>query len=93
MRTKENLVNPVSDYYLYQPSTIASRVYLYPKEIGYFFYEPGYWRSRIQYDSFLLMYIAKEPARFSFQISSITIQDIYVCLNNIYMIKEIVPHK
>lgn len=36
MRTKENLVNPVSDYYLYQPSTIASRVYLYPKEIGYF---------------------------------------------------------
>lgn len=59
MRTKENLVNPASDYYLYQPSTIASRLYLYPKEIGYFYYEPGYWRSRIQYNSFLLMYIAK----------------------------------
>ena len=36
MRTKENLVNPDSDYYIYQPSTIASRLYLYPKEIGYF---------------------------------------------------------
>ena len=59
MRTKENLVNPDSDYYIYQPSTIASRLYLYPKEIGYFYYEPGYWRSRIQYNSFLLMYIAK----------------------------------
>ena len=59
MRTKENLVNPASDYYLYQPSTIASKLYLYPKEIGYFYYEPGYWRSRIQYNSFLLMYIAK----------------------------------
>ena len=42
MRTKENLVNPASDYYLYQPSTIASKLYLYPKEIGYFYYEPGY---------------------------------------------------
>lgn len=53
MRTKENLVNPDSDYYIYQPSTIASRLYLYPKEIGYFYYEPGYWRSRIQYLSLI----------------------------------------
>lgn len=59
MKAKEKLVSPNSDYYLYQPSTLASKLYLYPKELGCFFYEPGYWRSRIQYNSFLLMYIIK----------------------------------
>lgn len=59
MNAKEMKIDPTSDYYLYQPSTIASRLYLFPKEIGYFFYEPGYRRSRIRHNSFLLMYLVK----------------------------------
>lgn len=59
MFTKEALILPKSDYYLYQPSTTAARIYLYPKETGFFYYEPRYWRSRIRYNSFLLMYISK----------------------------------
>ena len=36
MRTKENLVNPASDYYLYQPSTIASKLIFIRKKSDIF---------------------------------------------------------
>lgn len=36
MRTKENLVNPDSDYYIYQPSTIASRLIFIRKKSDIF---------------------------------------------------------
>ncbi len=59
MRSKEALVSANSDYYLYQPSTVASRIYLYPIVLGYFYYESGYHLQRTRYDSFLLMHVIK----------------------------------
>jgi AraC-like DNA-binding protein len=59
MRSTELRVAPSSDYYLYQPSTIASRLYLSPIALGYFYYEAGYHIRRSNYDSFLLMHIVK----------------------------------
>ena len=41
MKSKENYVSENSDYYLYQPSTVASQIYLYPTVIGHFFYQAG----------------------------------------------------
>lgn len=58
MHTKEPGVLARSDYYTYQPSAIASRLYLSPIAVGRFYYIPGYYLQRIRYDSFLLMYIA-----------------------------------
>ena len=52
-------ISPSSDYYIYTPSTMARKLYLYPICLGYFIYEPGYFISRNSYDSFLVMYIAK----------------------------------
>lgn len=57
MRSKEAKVTAASDYYLYVPSAVASRIYLYPIVLGYFYYEPGYYLKRNKYDSFLLMHI------------------------------------
>lgn len=59
MRSKEAKVAADSDYYLYQPSAVASRIYLYPTVIGYFHYEPGYHLQRSSYDSFLLMHVTR----------------------------------
>jgi AraC-like DNA-binding protein len=57
MRSNERNVAPASDYYLYQPSVVASKIYLYPIAIGYFYYKAGYQLQRSNYDSFLLMQI------------------------------------
>ena len=57
MRSKEAKVQAKSDYYTYQPSAVASRIYLYPTVVGCFFYEPGYSLHRNNFDSFLLMHI------------------------------------
>lgn len=57
MRSKEAKVAAKSDYYTYQPSAVASRIYLYPTVVGYFYYEPGYNLHRNNFDSFLLMHI------------------------------------
>ncbi|MDO5345792.1 MAG: AraC family transcriptional regulator [Lachnospiraceae bacterium] len=59
MFSKEALVTSNSDYYLYQPSAIASKIYLYPIVLGYFYYKPGYHLQRTHYDSFLLMHVIK----------------------------------
>lgn len=50
-------ISPLSDYYFYTPSVMARKLYLYPICLGYFIYEPGYYISRKNYDSFLVMYI------------------------------------
>lgn len=57
MRSKESGVHEKSDYYTYQPSAVASKLYLYPVVIGHFYYEPGYYLQRNKYDSILLMHI------------------------------------
>lgn len=59
MRSQEAKVSPASDYYVYAPSALAARLYLYPTSVGYFYYEAGYWIRRNRFDSFLIMYISK----------------------------------
>lgn len=57
MRSYELKVSSKSDYYVYAPSAIAKKLYLYPVSIGHFFYEPDYFINRNSFDSFLIMYI------------------------------------
>ena len=59
MHSKEKLVRENSQYFVYSPSAVAARVYLYPMITGYFYYEPGYFIRRSHYDNYLIMYIAK----------------------------------
>lgn len=59
MRSQEAKVSPASDYYVYAPSALAARLYLYPTSVGYFYYEAGYRIRRNRFDSFLIMYISK----------------------------------
>lgn len=59
MRSQESKVSGQSDYYIYTPSMIAQKLYIYPKYTGYFIYEAGYHIRRNSYDSYLIMYIAK----------------------------------
>lgn len=67
MRSKEALVKPDSDYYLYQPSTAATRIYLYPIVLGHFYYQAGYHLQRSHYDSFLLMHVHRGSCRVRLQ--------------------------
>lgn len=57
MRSKELFVLPKSDYFTYQPSAVAARLYLAPIAVGHFYYEPSYYLQRNKYDSFLLMHV------------------------------------
>lgn len=59
MRSKELKVSQLSDYYVYAPSALAKKIYLYPLSTGFFIYEPDYFISRKSFDSFLIMYISK----------------------------------
>lgn len=59
MRSTEFKVSPQSDYYVYTPSALARKLYLYPLLTGYFIYEPGYFIERNHFDNFLIMYISK----------------------------------
>ena len=59
MRSKELKVSPLSEYFVYTPSALALKLYLYPLFIGNFIYEPDYLIKRNNYDSFLIMYITK----------------------------------
>lgn len=59
MRSQELKVSPLSDFYVYAPSALAQKLYLYPLSVGYFIYEPGYYIRRSSFDSFLVMYIEK----------------------------------
>ena len=42
MRSKELKVSQLSDYYVYAPSALAKKIYLYPLSTGFFIYEPDY---------------------------------------------------
>ena len=59
MLSTESGVIPGSDYYIYTPSTQAESLFLYPINVGYFRYRPGYCLRRDSYDSFLIMYMRK----------------------------------
>ena len=57
MHSSERHVTPDSDYYVYEPSTLARDVYLYPLSSGHFRYTGGYRNARRSFDSFELFYI------------------------------------
>ena len=57
MKSVEQKVSPVSDYYINSPSKAAQEMFLYPLQCGVFTYDPGYVLNRSSFDSFLLMYI------------------------------------
>ena len=54
MHSSERHVTPDSDYYIYEPSTLAREVYLYPLSSGHFRYTGGYRNIRRSVDSFEL---------------------------------------
>lgn len=57
MKTREALVSPESEYFVYTPSRSARELFFYPLQCGRFIYEVGYSLYRESYDSFLLMYV------------------------------------
>ena len=57
MKSVEQKVSPVSDYYIHSPGKTAQEMFLYPLQCGLFTYEPGYILKRSSFDSFLLAYI------------------------------------
>ncbi len=67
MKSCEDLVAPVSDYFIYSPSRMAQETFLYPLQCGLFSYLPGYSLTRESFDSFLLMYIQKGELELSFE--------------------------
>lgn len=59
MHPQEINVSPLSDYYVYAPSALAQKLYLYPLSVGHFLYKPGYWIQRNSFDSFLILSLTK----------------------------------
>ena len=59
MQIRETNVSSLSEYYIYTPSTLARKLYLYPLIVGHSFYEPGYLLQRNNFNNFLIMYISK----------------------------------
>ena len=57
MHSSEKHVTPDSDYFIYEPSTLARDVYLYPLSTGHFRYTGGYRNQRRSFDSFELFYV------------------------------------
>lgn len=57
MRSSEKEVLEKSDYYVFTASIQATKAFLYPTYVGYFYYEPTYYLHRNSYDSFLIMHI------------------------------------
>ena len=41
MKSVEQKVSPVSDYYIHSPGKTAQEMFLYPLQCGLFTYEPG----------------------------------------------------
>lgn len=88
MRSQELKVSPRSDYYVYAPSALAKRLYLYPLSVGYFIYEPDYHISRNSFDSFLIMYITKGSCDVEAEGKSFTVKSGEFVLLDCY-----VPHR
>ena len=57
MHSSEKHVLSDSDFYIYEPSTLARDVYLYPLSSGHFRYSAGYRNVRRSFDSFELFYV------------------------------------
>ena len=59
MYSYEKLVDKKSEYFIYTPSALSQKLFLYPTIIGDFIYNPGYHLYRESFDSFLCLYIKK----------------------------------
>ena len=57
MHSSERNVTPESEHFVYEPSTLARDVYLFPLSVGHFVYTGGYRNQRRSFDSFELFYI------------------------------------
>ncbi len=57
MHSSEKHVTSDSDFYVYEPSSLARDVYLYPLSAGHFRYTGGYRNQRRSFDSFEMFYI------------------------------------
>ena len=67
MHSKEPLITKDSQYFLYTPSTVAQKVFLYPVITGIFRYEPGYYLRRSNYDNYLLMYVSRGECSLTYE--------------------------
>lgn len=59
MKSCEELVDRKSEYYIYAPSMLAQKTFLYLLQCGNFTYLPGYRLIRESFDSLLLIYVQK----------------------------------
>jgi len=80
MHSKEHGITKDSQYFLYVPSTVATRVYLYPVISGIFRYEPGYYLRRSNFDNYLLMYINKGRCALRYEGKAMQIKEGQVAL-------------
>lgn len=62
MRTQEEKVKKISEYFVWTPSTLARETFFYPLVLGHHFYEKDYFLHRESFDSFLLMHMIKGEA-------------------------------
>ena len=67
MKSCEKFVSEQSDYFIYSPSKLARKMFLYPMQCGVFTYLPGYSLTRQSFDSFLLMYVQKGELELYFE--------------------------
>lgn len=84
MRSIEKRVSPQSDYYMYTPSTTALNMFFYPLFTGYFYYEPNYFLSRENYNSYLIMVIMKGSCTITYQGTTFTARKDDVVILNCY---------
>lgn len=57
MKAREQYIDPISEYYVYTPSTTAQSLLFYPTHIGYFQYQPNYSLNRSNFHNFLMMLV------------------------------------
>ena len=57
LKTQEQFVDPISEYYVYTPSATAQDLFFYPTQIGYFQYQANYLLKRSNFHNFLIMLI------------------------------------
>lgn len=67
MKSIEKNVSSESEYFIYSPSQIAQKTFLYPIQCGMFHYLSGYRQYRERFDSFLILYLKKGTATLQFQ--------------------------
>lgn len=84
MKTMERRVAPSSDYFVYTPSKIAQKMFLYPLQCGLFLYQPGYRLSRSAFNSFLLLYLQKGTLQLTVEGKTVSVAENHFVLLDCY---------